>query len=183
MAKRTLMERCKQIQFLLVDVDGVLTDGRITYSDRGDEIKTFHVRDGGAFKVWRLAGKSLGILSGRRSEIVMRRGLELGASVILQGIEDKRVAYEDLLAERNLNADEVCYLGDDLIDVPVLRRCGLAATPADACAEAQASAHYVAQAVGGAGVVREVIELILKTQNLWEDLVKQLIGDPLPAGA
>jgi 3-deoxy-D-manno-octulosonate 8-phosphate phosphatase (KDO 8-P phosphatase) len=164
-----------KVRYLLMDVDGVLTDGRIIYTERGDEIKEFHVRDGSGLALWRRAGLESGVLTGRRSDLVLRRGLELGMGDILQGVSDKAAAFEELVKRRGLTAEQVCFVGDDWVDVAVLRRCGLAAAPADAAVDAQAQAHYVTQANGGRGAVREVIELVLRTQGKWETLVREAV--------
>jgi 3-deoxy-D-manno-octulosonate 8-phosphate phosphatase (KDO 8-P phosphatase) len=156
---------------LVLDVDGVLTDGRIVYSDRGEEIKAFHVRDGSGLKVWLQLGKRAGIITGRNSPIVARRAQELGLSAVVQGVDDKRAAYDRMLADQGLEPGQVCYVGDDLPDVPLLATSGLAVAVADACREAQAAAHYVTEAGGGQGAVREVIELILRIQRRWADVL------------
>jgi 3-deoxy-D-manno-octulosonate 8-phosphate phosphatase (KDO 8-P phosphatase) len=167
----SLHRRCRPIELLLLDVDGVLTDGRIVYSDAGAELKAFHVRDGSGLKLWLRDGKRAGILTGRTSPVVVRRATELGLTAVVQGAEDKRSAYAALLAEQRVTADQVCYVGDDLPDVPLLRRSGLAVAVADACGEARRAAHYVTRAAGGRGAVREVIELVLRSQGRWQDVL------------
>ncbi|AMV35973.1 KdsC family phosphatase [Planctomyces sp. SH-PL62] len=162
-----LQARCEAIQVLAVDVDGVLTDGRIIVDDAGVESKNFHVRDGLAFALWHKVGKSSAILSGRRAAVVERRAAELKIQRVVQGIADKGEAFRALLAETGATAEQVCYVGDDLIDLPVLRAVGLAACPADAVAEVRESAHLTTVAAGGNGAVREVVEVILKAQGLW----------------
>lgn len=164
-------DRGRAIVWLVLDVDGVLTDGRITYSDKGEEIKAFHVRDGTAIKLWLQQGKRLAFLSGRQTPIVDRRGAELGVTAIVQGAQDKLPAFENLLRQHGVTASQVAYVGDDLPDVPVLRRCGLAVAVADACPEARGAAHYITEAAGGQGAVREIVELILKSQERWPAVV------------
>lgn len=159
-----------------MDVDGVLTDGRIVYSDRGDEIKAFHGRDGSGIKLWLGQGKRAALLTGRQSEIVQRRGAELGITTIIQGADAKLPAFEKLLADQGVTAAQTAYIGDDLPDVPLLRRSGLAAAVADACPEARAAAHYVTQTAGGRGAVREVIELVLRHQGRWQQIVADYRG-------
>jgi len=154
-----------------MDVDGVLTDGRIVYSDRGEEIKAFHVRDGTGIKLWLGQGKPAALLTGRKSPIVERRGAELGISAIVQGADDKQAAFEALLRDHGVTAAQTAYVGDDLPDVPVLLRSGLAAAVTEACPEVRAAAHYITQTPGGRGAVREVIELILRHQGRWQDIV------------
>ena len=164
-------ERCRRVALLVLDVDGVLTDGSIIYSAAGDEIKAFHVRDGSGIKLWTGLGKRAGIITGRKSAIVQRRAAELGVQAVVQGAEDKRSAFDAMLREFDLSPAQACYVGDDLPDVPVLRRAGLAVSVADGCDEARAAAHLVTQRPGGRGAVREVIERILRAQELWADVV------------
>jgi 3-deoxy-D-manno-octulosonate 8-phosphate phosphatase (KDO 8-P phosphatase) len=170
-ADRLLAERCRAIELLVMDVDGVLTDGAIVYTDRGEEVKAFHVRDGSGIKMWLGQGKRAALLSGRRSAIVMRRAAELGIDTVIQGVDDKLPAFEKLLGDQGLTARQVAYVGDDLPDLPLLRRAGLAAAPADACSEARAAAHCVARATGGRGAVREIIEMMLRHQERWQTIV------------
>jgi 3-deoxy-D-manno-octulosonate 8-phosphate phosphatase (KDO 8-P phosphatase) len=164
MMNRNLQERCRGVELLVMDVDGVLTDGRIVYTDAGEELKAFHVRDGAAIKRWLQLGKQAAFLSGRASPIVERRGRELGIGTIIQGADNKLPAFGRLLETCRVSAEQTAYIGDDWPDVPVLKRCGLAAAVADACAEACAAAHYVTQTPGGQGAVRELIELLLRHQ-------------------
>lgn len=162
-----LEERCAGIQMLAVDVDGVLTDGRIIVDDNGVESKHFYVRDGLGFALWHKVGKASAIISGRRAAVVERRAAELKIGRVVQGIADKGEALRALLAETGTTANQVCYVGDDLIDLPALRAVGLACCPADAIDEVKATAHFTTRATGGSGVAREVVELILKAQGLW----------------
>jgi 3-deoxy-D-manno-octulosonate 8-phosphate phosphatase (KDO 8-P phosphatase) len=164
---KTLRQRCTAIELLLVDVDGVLTTGGIGYGSPELEIKQFHVRDGSGLKVWHRAGKRSGIITGRSSPLVERRAAELGIGFVVQGAADKLPAYRRLLSEAGVADEAVCYVGDDLPDVPPLCVCGLAVAVADACPEARASAHYITQTLGGRGAVRETIELILRCQGHW----------------
>lgn len=166
-----LAARCGPIELLLVDVDGVLTDGVIALDDRGVETKHFHVRDGSAISLWRRAGKRAAILSGRRAEAVDRRAAELGIAPVIQGAADKGPPFRALLAELGLESRQVCYVGDDLPDLPVLASVGLAACPADAAIEVRGAAHLVTRANGGRGAVREVVETVLKHQGGWDRLV------------
>ena len=167
----TANQRCARIEMLVLDVDGVLTDGKIVYTDQGAEIKAFHVRDGSGLKLWTALGKKVGIISGRRSIIVERRARELGIAAVIQGADDKKAALVQMIGPLGLTLDEVCAVGDDIVDVPLLRSCGLAAAVADACPEAKEDADYVTQASGGRGAVREVIELILRAQGRWQTIV------------
>jgi 3-deoxy-D-manno-octulosonate 8-phosphate phosphatase (KDO 8-P phosphatase) len=171
----TLAERCERIELLALDVDGVLTDGRIVYSDNGVEVKAFHVRDGSGLKLWQLEGKRAAVITGRTSSVVNVRAAELGIAPVIQGAADKLAGFRRLLAEVPVAPEQVCYVGDDLPDLPVLRRCGLAVAVADACAEVRARAHYVTRARGGCGAVREVVELILRCQGRWRQVVERYL--------
>ena len=162
-----LRERCARIELLIVDVDGVLTDGRIVVDDRGVETKNFHVRDGLGLAVWRRAGKRSAILSGRSAQVVDRRAEELKIDRVYQGVEDKGGALRSLLEELALEPERACYVGDDLNDLPALLAVGLAACPADAVAEVRRAAQLTTRAAGGKGVVREVVETIMMAQGLW----------------
>ena len=126
----TLAERCRRIEALVLDVDGVLTDGGIIYSDSGAELKQFHVRDGAGLAIWRTLGKRTAIITGRSSAIVTQRAAELGIAPVIQGSGDKLAAFRQLLEELQLRPEQVCYIGDDLPDLPVLLSCGLAAAAA-----------------------------------------------------
>jgi 3-deoxy-D-manno-octulosonate 8-phosphate phosphatase (KDO 8-P phosphatase) len=160
-----------RIELLLLDVDGVLTDGSVIYSDSGEELKRFHVRDGAGLKLWRAAGKRAAIISGRSSAAVERRAAELGVAPVLQGRDDKLAALDEILAATGLTADRVCAIGDDLADLPVLGRVGLAIAVADACPEVLATAHRTTITPGGRGAVREAAEWLLKLQGRWDELI------------
>jgi 3-deoxy-D-manno-octulosonate 8-phosphate phosphatase (KDO 8-P phosphatase) len=141
------------------------------------EIKRFHVRDGSGLKFWRDAGKRAAIISGRKSPAVEARAAELGIAPVLQGRDDKLQAFESILSETGLNAEQVCAVGDDLPDLPVLRSAGLAVAVADACPEVRSVADYITTAPGGRGAVREAIEWLLKLQGIWDELVARRWGD------
>jgi YrbI family 3-deoxy-D-manno-octulosonate 8-phosphate phosphatase len=175
----TLRDRCLGIDLLVVDVDGVLTDGGIVHGSPAVELKRFHVRDGAALKIWREAGKRSALITGRSSPVVNVRAAELGIGWVSQGAADKLIAFRRLLAEVGATPGQVCYVGDDLPDLPPLRNCGLAVAVADACAEVRADAHYVSRAPGGQGAVRETVELILHCQGQWQDVVGRLRGERL----
>src|SRR5262245_26779880 len=163
-----LVTLSQRIELLVLDVDGVLTDGSIVYTDNGVEVKAFHVRDGSALKLWQLEGKRAAVISGRTSRAVEVRAAELGIGPVIQGRADKLAAYRDLLAGLALRPEQACCVGDDLPDLPLLRNCGLAVAVADACPEVRADAHYLTRAPGGRGAVREVVELILRCQGRWQ---------------
>jgi YrbI family 3-deoxy-D-manno-octulosonate 8-phosphate phosphatase len=172
-----LDERMQQIQLILSDVDGVLTDGSITYDNQGIESKTFHVRDGMGIKLWRRAGHRFGIITARSSHIVKLRMAELGVETVRQGSEDKLPVGLQLIRDMDLDPEHVCYVGDDLADMPLLARVGLAASVADGAEEVRAMAHLTTKRAGGHGAIRELVETILKSQNRWEELL-QAFRDP-----
>ncbi len=167
----TLNQRCARIELLVLDVDGVLTDGGIIYADDGAELKKFHVRDGSGLAIWKHLGKKSAIITGRTSRIVEVRAAELDISPVFQGKTEKLEPFRQILAATGLTAEQACFIGDDLPDLPVLRDCGLAVAVADACPEVLAEAHYVTRGSGGRGAVRETIELILGCQGLWQIVV------------
>lgn len=170
----SLRDRCAAIELLVLDVDGVLTDGGIIYGTDGTETKAFHVRDGAALKIWHQCGKQTGLITGRSSVVVEVRAHELGIGQVIQGATEKLAAFRDMLARTNVQPEAACYVGDDLPDLPPLQHCGLAVAVADACAEARAAAHYVTRAVGGRGAVREVVELILRGRGDWQRVVERM---------
>jgi YrbI family 3-deoxy-D-manno-octulosonate 8-phosphate phosphatase len=167
-----LSERCRPIELILSDVDGVLTDGGVIFDNKGIEIKRFHIRDGSGIKLWQRAGGRVGLITGRTSHIVEIRAAELGIDTVRQGTEDKLGAVHEIVASLKLRLEQVCYVGDDLPDLPVLRRVGLAAVVADAAEEVRKTAHLVTKARGGEGAIREIIETILKQQQRWDDLIQ-----------
>jgi YrbI family 3-deoxy-D-manno-octulosonate 8-phosphate phosphatase len=168
----TLEHRCQAIELMLADVDGVLTDGRIMVSNQGIETKQFHIRDGMGIRLWHKAGYRFGVISLRSSQVVKMRAAELDVGIVRQGAADKLATTLEILAEAGLSAQQVCYIGDDLPDLPAIRAVGLGVAVADACAEARQAAAYVTSAAGGRGAVREVIELILKAQQRWDDVIQ-----------
>jgi 3-deoxy-D-manno-octulosonate 8-phosphate phosphatase (KDO 8-P phosphatase) len=175
----SLAQRCRRIEILVMDVDGVLTDGRVVYSDSGVETKAFHVRDGAGLRIWQMLGKRSAILTGRNSPIVQRRSEETGVSRVIQGAAEKLPAFVELLAQERMRPEQAGYVGDDIPDLPVMRNCGLAVTVPDACPEAKRAAHFVTRTAGGRGAVREVVELILRCQGLWHGLVARFEGQTL----
>lgn len=169
----SIERRAARIKLLLMDCDGVLTDGRLWILDGGDEQKSFSVRDGLGLELWHRAGLKSGIISGRNSSAVERRALMLGIEYLRQGCEDKIKAFEELLSLAEVEESEVAFIGDDLNDIPMMRRSELAIAVADAAEDAMAAAHYVTDARGGFGAVREVIELILMVQGRWADAIER----------
>lgn len=191
-----LDRRARGLRWLVLDVDGVLTDGRLHVGVEGELYKSFHVRDGLAVKMAQTAGLAVGILSARSSEIVARRAAELGVEEILQGQEDKSLAFQALLERRGLAPEQVGYVGDDLQDLPVLRVAGLSAAPADAVPQVRAAVDYVTEAGGGRGCVRELVERLLGARDAWAAILRSYTapeprdppdprdpGDPRHAGA
>jgi 3-deoxy-D-manno-octulosonate 8-phosphate phosphatase (KDO 8-P phosphatase) len=167
----TLSARCRAIELLVLDVDGVLTDGSIIYADNDVELKAFHVRDGSGLKLWEAAGKQTALITGRTSRLVALRAAEVGIGHVFQGAAEKQAAYRQVLQATGREPAQVCCVGDDVPDLPLLRRCGLAVAVADACPDLRSAAHYVTQAPGGRGAVREVVELILRCQGPWQRLI------------
>lgn len=166
--KRQLLERAKRIRLLLLDVDGVLTDGRIIYGSGGVELLNFHVRDGFALKAAQASGITVALLSGRKSEALLRRAEELRVEEVHTGVDDKVAVYQRLLKRYRLEGSAVAYIGDDLPDLPLLRRVGLAVAVADAPADVRRAAHLVTSLPGGRGAVREVVDWLLKSQGSWD---------------
>ena len=164
--------RVKRVKLLILDVDGVLTDGRLFYHDDGTESKAFDVRDGHGLKMLQHAGIETAIVSGRSSPSVEKRAADLGISEVVQGVRDKVPSLERLLTERHLKPEQIAFVGDDVVDLPVMRRVGFAVAVADASEYLFDTAHYVTLAPGGNGAVREVAELILGVQGLWNQVAQ-----------
>lgn len=160
-----IYQRARSTLLAIFDVDGVLTDSTLYFIDSGEEIKAFNVRDGQGMKMLRESGVRLAIISSRDSRSVEARARSLGIDLLYQGVSDKFTAFQDLLGRLNLDAGAAAYMGDDLIDVPVMKHCGLALTVADAPAAVKNSAHYVSRVRGGCGAVREVCELVMYAQG------------------
>ena len=158
------------VKLLLLDVDGVLTNGRIVVDDQGTESKFFDVKDGHGLRLIMRAGISIVFLSGRKSEATWRQADEWGVSKVYQDVHNKIDAYNEILEENDLDACDVGYVGDDMVDLPILKRAGFSAVVADAVEEIKPFADYITQKEGGRGAVREVIELILRSQGKWEEV-------------
>ena len=165
-----VQKRAARIRLLLMDCDGVLTDGRIWLFENGEEQKGFHTRDGLGIELLHRAGLRSGIISGRTSSAVQKRAHGLGMSFVIQGCEDKQKAFAEILDQAGLENLEVAFIGDDLNDIPLMLQSGLGVAVADAALEAREHAHYITSVAGGSGAVREVIELILKAQGRWDAL-------------
>ncbi len=171
MGKVDLQAKSKRIRLVLLDVDGVLTDGRIILDERGAETKFFYAQDGSGIKYLLRSGLKCAFISGRKSAVVLARAEELGIENCYQNAKDKIVAYEKILQEFGLKDEEVAYVADDLIDLPLLRRVGLPVAVADAAEEVKQASIYVTTRPGGRGAVREVVQLILKAQGKWEKIL------------
>ena len=164
--------RASRIKLLLMDCDGVLTDGRIWLLEDEGEHKSFHTQDGLGLTLFHRAGLRSGIISGRSSPSVARRARETGVEFVRQGDSDKKQAFEEIILAAGVSEDEVAFVGDDLPDIPLMRRSELAVAVADATPETLLSAHYVTRAEGGRGAIREVVEIILKAQGRWNDVIE-----------
>lgn len=163
--------RARQIRLLALDVDGVLTDGRIVLDDRAGHSKNFDVHDGFGLVLWWKAGLTSAIITAERSQVVTRRARQMRVAWVAQYARDKRKAYDRLRARFRLPDEQICFLGDDLLDLPVLTQVGLAVATANAVPEVKRAAQYVTHRAGGRGAVRETIELLLKAQGRWAPLV------------
>lgn len=169
--------RAARVKLLLMDCDGVLTDGRVTLIGDDDEQKSFHTRDGHGLVLLHRAGLRSGIISGRASSAVERRAHELGIAYVLQGTFDKIKDFEQLLLEAGVEEAETAFVGDDVTDIPLMQRVGFAVAVADATEETRSAAHYVTRLPGGYGAVREVTEIILKAQGRWAELMRRYIKE------
>lgn len=166
-----------KIKLLLLDVDGVMTDGRITYDNDGGETKAFDVKDGHGLKLVQRAGIQVGIITGRRSSIVARRAAELGIELVYQGVKDKSLPFREILEKLALSPEEVAYVGDDVVDLPIMRQVGFAATVADAVDDVKPYAHMVTKRCGGRGAVREICDFLLKESGRWSAVTSRYFQD------
>ncbi len=167
-----ILERARRVKVLVMDVDGVLTDGKITYGESCGEIKSFHVLDGLAIRILQRFGIVTAIISGRKSEVVINRARELDIEDVHVGSLDKEPALRQVAARHGVEFDAMACVGDDLPDLPLLKRCGLACAPANAHPFVRSRAHHVTRANGGHGVIREIAELILHSQNKLESYLE-----------
>ena len=181
MIQGSVEKRAARVRLVLFDVDGVLTDGRVVLHGDGRESKQFHIRDG-IVMVWaQRVGLKVGLLSARLSATTTERAAQLGITLVHQGVPSKIDAYDEIVGDIGLNDEEVAYMGDDIVDIAVLSRVGLAAAPADAVAEVRERVHWVAPSPGGAGAARELLELVLRAQGRWDAIVRSFT--PLASGA
>jgi 3-deoxy-D-manno-octulosonate 8-phosphate phosphatase (KDO 8-P phosphatase) len=168
----TVDKRAARIRLVLFDVDGVLTDGRVVLHGDGSESKQFHIRDG-IVMVWaQRVGLKIGLLSARMSATTAERAAQLGITLVHQGVPSKIDAYDEIVSDIGLSDEDVAYMGDDIVDIAVLSRVGLAAAPADAVPEVRERVHWLAPSAGGAGAARELLELILRAQGRWDAIVR-----------
>jgi YrbI family 3-deoxy-D-manno-octulosonate 8-phosphate phosphatase len=167
---------CRRIEWIISDVDGVMTDGGVILNDRGEHTVRFHIHDGLGVRLWRNSGRFFGILTGRSIPAVRIRGENLKVDAFYEGADDKLAVFESFLADRGVPADHVCYMGDDLLDLRVLRRAGLAITVPNAAVEVRDAAHYVTQKRGGDGAVRDAVEFLLKRIGEWDEALSRYGG-------
>jgi 3-deoxy-D-manno-octulosonate 8-phosphate phosphatase (KDO 8-P phosphatase) len=166
-------EKVAKIRLLLLDVDGVLTDGAIIYDGQGQETKHFNAKDGLGLRLLMQAGIQVGIVSGRRSRALSQRCENLNIKLLFDGVQDKAAALDEIVRQTGIPADQTAFVGDDLTDLPVIRKVGLGVAVADAHELVKTAAHMVTRSGGGRGAVREVCEAILKAQGLWEQVIKK----------
>lgn len=165
-------ERAKKIKLLILDVDGVLTDSRIIYDNFGDELKCFNVYDGFGMTLLHRAGIRSAIVTAKKTNIVIRRAKDMHVAKVYSGYEKLRI-YEKAIRNFRVKDEEVCFVGDDFIDLPVLKRVGLSVAPPEAIGEVKDACHYITKKGGGKGAVREVVEMILKSQGLWYNVIAE----------
>ena len=175
--------RAAAIRMILFDVDGVLTDGRVIINGDGSESKTFAIRDGIAMVWAQRVGITVGFLSARLSPTTPIRAAQLGVTLVYHGVTSKLATYERILAEHGLHDTDIAYMGDDVVDLAVLARVGLATAPGDCVADVRSRAHWVTTAAGGAGAARELVERILQVQGHWEGVVDSYVHEPNGAGS
>lgn len=164
----TLQSKAAKIKLLLLDVDGVLTDNRLIYGDDGQEYKAFYTRDGHGMVLLQKSGVEIGIITGRKSNLVTKRMSDLKVKHVYQGVPDKLPTFEALIQSTGLSLDQVAYMGDDILDLPILTRVGLATCPKDSDPDVLNRVDFVSQHIGGRGAVRELCELIMRAQNTWQ---------------
>lgn len=170
-----LEKLCKPIRMILSDVDGVLTDGGITYLATGEEIKRFDCRDGFGIKIWQKMDRQFGLISGRSSQIVRRRADELGITLVRQGVHNKKEIVESIMKNTGILPEEICFIGDDFPDLPAMLCVGMSATVLDAPEEIRQKADWVSTVSGGHGAVRALIETIMKQQQCWTTAIQNYL--------
>ena len=173
----TLANLCSNIELILSDVDGVMTDGGIHVLDDGSQMVTFHIRDGMGVRLWREAGGRFGIVTGRKLEAVRQRAADLWLDIVHLGVDDKLPAVDAIAAGLNLTREQICYIGDDLLDLAAIRAVGLGVAVADAVEDVRRAAKYTTSVPGGRAPVREVVELILKNTSRWDVAIERYRGN------
>ena len=168
-----LSQRAARVSVLVLDVDGVLTDGRIIFAEYGDELKHFDVQDGAGLVFWKRVGLKSVVITARKSKLVKRRAKELRVDYLAQGQRLKFPAFQKVLRKFRVTPEQVCAIGDDLMELPILRRVGLAVAVPGAVEEVKQASHYITRRSGGRGAVREVIDLVLKSKGLWEHILER----------
>jgi 3-deoxy-D-manno-octulosonate 8-phosphate phosphatase (KDO 8-P phosphatase) len=175
MDEQTLLKKARQIKLLILDVDGVLTDGRLLFDNNGVEYKCFHARDGHGIKLLQQSGVAVAVISGRKSNSVALRMQSLGIEHVYQGHEDKRAAFEEILHKLNIKAEQTAHVGDDVLDLPIMRRVGLAIAVQDANFAVKQYAHWCTQTAGGQGAVREVCDFIMQAQGTLQTMLARYL--------
>lgn len=173
MINSQIVERARRVKLLITDIDGVMTDGRIVYSIYGDELKFFDVTDGFGISLLNRAGIKTVIITAKKSRIVKLRAKDLKVTKAYAGFLDKRIPFEDVLKRFKIPAEEICFIGDDLIDVPILKKVGFAVSVPNGIEEVKAIAHHITTKPGGRGAVREICDLILKSQGKWDEVTSR----------
>jgi 3-deoxy-D-manno-octulosonate 8-phosphate phosphatase (KDO 8-P phosphatase) len=173
--QKDVKEKAKKIKMILMDVDGVMTDGKIIFGNNGVEAKQFDAKDGVGIKIAQRLGIQFGLITGRSSEAVARRAEELAIEEVHQGQKQKIKPYEDILNRHSLKDEEVCFIGDDVVDVPIMRRVGFPVAVADAHPDIIPFAVHTTACRGGQGAIREVIDLIIKAQGKWDEMMKRYL--------
>ena len=176
-----LLEKIKRIKLLILDVDGVLTDGRIIIDDLGNETKNFDVRDGHGLKLLMRYGIDVVLLTGRKSKVVEHRAEELGINEVYQGTKNKVEVLERILRKRDIGSDNIAYMGDDIVDVPVFRKVGFSVAVADAMVYVKKASDYITEGRGGRGAVREICEIILQVHGKWDEIASTYDLDNSPS--
>jgi 3-deoxy-D-manno-octulosonate 8-phosphate phosphatase (KDO 8-P phosphatase) len=173
----SLHAKASRIRLFLFDVDGVLTDGTVVMHNDGTESKGFHIRDGAAIVFAQRAGLPVGIISARSSGATAHRAAQLAVRIVEQGVKSKLTTYEQIARDAKVSDEEIAYMGDDLLDLPVLTRVGLSAAPADAAPEVRDRVDWVSSVGGGRGAAREFIEFVLRAQQKWDEVLRQYVQD------
>ncbi len=168
-------KRVRKIKLVATDIDGVLTDGRLLYLD-GRLCRSFNIKDGVAFSLLKLAGIKIAVMSGKSCEETKKRFRGLGVDYYCDGVNDKLAALKEIISEAGIEWDEVCYIGDDIPDLPVMKKVGFSVAPSDACNDAKSIAEYVCEKNGGKGALREVAEVLLTEKGIWKEILQKFLS-------